>query len=224
MDNIRKHLTGNKLVDISRYGKYLFLKINDGYFLVWHFGMTGEVSYYKKEEPDHIAMILKLENGYNLSAISVRKLGLIDIVKEKSEIIKRKNLGPDANSTSKDEFIKIIQKSGGYIKTFLMDQSNVCGLGNVYTDEILYQAKLHPKQKINKISDEEMEELYEIMKDVLKNAIKNDAKREKMPNYYLIERRDPSQNCGICSGRIEKIKVGGRSTYFCGKHQKLKGD
>jgi len=222
---LRRHLSGNRFTGTSRHGKYLFLKISDGYNLVLHFGMTGDLCYYKKEKPDHIALDIELSNGYSFSVISVRKLGEIDIVKDKEDFIEDKGLGPDALSVSKNKFVEIMEKNKGMIKTKLMDQSKVAGLGNIYTDEILFQTGIHPEKK--DIDKKEYGKLYNAMKNILKIAIDKKGEREKFPKDYLIPRRVPisrnkkdADKCPKCSGKIKNKKVGGRSTYYCAKHQK----
>ncbi|MBD3338931.1 MAG: formamidopyrimidine-DNA glycosylase [Candidatus Lokiarchaeota archaeon] len=224
---LRKHLNGNKFTGTSRHGKYLFMKINDGYLLALHFGMTGEISYYKKEKPKHIVLEMEVGDKYNFAVISIRKLGEIDITDNLKKFLKNKNLGKDALSINKKQFLKLTEKSKGSIKTFLMDQSKIAGIGNIYTDEILFQLGIHPKKKVEDLEEKELEKLFEKMKNVLKEAIKHSAIREKMPRNYLIKKRadlahnkEKADKCPKCGGKIKNITVGGRSAYFCSKHQK----
>ncbi len=100
-----------------------------------------------------------------------------------------------------------------------MDQSNIAGIGNIYTDEILYLAKIYPKAKINEIEDK-LDLIYDNMKIILNKAIENDASIDLYPNYYLAKARKENSECRICGGLIKRTKVNGRSTYFCKKHQK----
>lgn len=217
---LRKHLLNNKLVSTGRHGKYLFLKISDGYFLVVHFGMTGSLSYYENEKPEHPALILELSNNHNFSINSVRKFGEINITESKREYIKNKGLGPDALSLKQDEFMSIIKKHKGMIKTFLMNQHLIAGIGNVYADEILFQSRIHPETNINELKVNDYENIYSKTMSILKTAVKNNADPEKMPSNYLLRIRKKNNKCPLCLGRIQKISVGGRPTYYCSKHQK----
>ncbi|MBD3248444.1 hypothetical protein GF336_00175, partial [Candidatus Woesearchaeota archaeon] len=120
---LRRHLSGNKLTRAKRHGKYLFLKISDGYYLVLHFGMTGDLAYQKKDEPEHTALEMELSNGYKFAVISIRKLGEIDIAKSIDKFIEEKELGADALSINKKELVELAEDSRGAVKNFLMDQS-----------------------------------------------------------------------------------------------------
>ena len=217
---LHRHLGGNKFVGTDRIGKYLLLEISDGYFLVLHFGMTGDISYYQKKKPEYIVLKLLLSNNRILAVTSKRKLGSISIVKSKKELKKDKNLGPDFLSLSKQDFVEIMEKSRGYVKTKLMDQSKISGIGNIYSDEALYSTGLYPKKKIETISQENIRKLYSNLLRVIRVAIRNGADPKKMPSSYLLNHRKPGEKCGKCGGEITKIKVGGRSSYFCKKHQK----
>jgi formamidopyrimidine-DNA glycosylase len=216
---LTKNLKGSRFVSTARYGKYLFLETEDGCNLVLHFGMTGSLCYYQNEDPEHSPLIIDFENGSSLAYINVRKLGKIYLTREVGELVRKKNLGPDAWWVSEGEFLARMRKKRGQIKSALMDQSLFAGLGNVYTDEILYQAKIHPKSEIPE-QREKLICMYKTMKKVLKTAIKCGGQSRKFPKYYLIRHREEGGECGICGGRIEKTKVGGRSSCFCGKHQK----
>lgn len=220
-DDIGRNLVGNSFKSAGRIGKYLFLKINTGMSLVLHFGMTGYLKYYwgKDSEPDYSPLIIKFDNGYNLAYINIRKLGRVLITDDVEDFSKKKELGPDAMSLDEDEFVKILQKSRGYLKTTLMNQKKIAGLGNVYTDEILYQMGLSPKMKMEDVKNGDIEEIYKKMNKVLTTAINRRANPEEFPENYLIRRRSPGSECGICDGKIGRITVGGRSTYFCEKHQ-----
>jgi formamidopyrimidine-DNA glycosylase len=177
-------LEGESFEKALRYGKYCLLEATSERVLVLHFGMSGDVKYYKKGDPDpeHSAMVFSFQEGHKLAVISVRKRWRI--------------------------------------KSALMDQTTISGIGNMYSDEILYHAGIKPDKKVNDFGKKDLETVYEKMISVLKTAIENGADSEKMPENYLIRRREAGAICGICGGKIENIKIAGRSAYFCSKHQK----
>lgn len=214
-------LEGESFEDTDRRGKYLFLASGGGPCLGLHFGMTGKVEYYREgeEDPDHSLAVFRLGNDHRLSVISVRKLGKIYVRGKKEDLIEEKDLGPDALSLDQDQFLDILDGKRGMIKSALMDQSTIAGIGNIYSDEILYQVGLGPRRKIKEIDDGERKALYEKMKDVLRTAVEAKVDPERMPRDYLIRRREPGAGCGKDSGEIRKIKVNGRSAYYCPEHQ-----
>jgi len=212
-----KSLTGHRFTDTSRKGKLCFLKSGNNKWLVLHFGMTGDVKAYKKKEkePDYAAATFILKGKNNVSIISKRKLGKIELCDSPEAYAEKNKIGVDALECTKKHFMDLLQKKKGNIKSALMDQSLISGLGNVYTDEILYQSGIHPKQKVEKLEDKELKRLHSKMRSVLSQAIKKEAQPDKFPPRFLIPHRDKNESCPGCKGKVKKITVSGRSTYFC---------
>lgn len=219
---LKNSLEGHSFDHTSRVGKYLFAQIKSNGFLVLHFGMTGEMKYFKKEEekPDYIQLLVSFTNGYYLAYVNKRKLGKIDLAECIDDFCKNNNIGPDAGSVPGDTFIEIFSKSRAMIKSSLMDQSQISGLGNIYTDEILYQSQIHPETGCGDLGEDELNRIYTVMHRVLDTAIRNDADPAKLPQDYLLPNRAEGNKCPKCKGKIKKIRVGGRSTYYCESCQK----
>lgn len=216
-------LKGEEFKKTSRIGKYLFLQTTGNHVLVLHFGMTGELEYYKNQDPSKYAkLIFHFDNGYQLAYSCKRKLGKIYLSESIEDFKNDHSLGRDALDLEEKEFLELLDQKSGSIKGALTDQHFIAGIGNVYSDEMLYQCKIHPKTKVEKLSDSERKELYRQMKKVLETAIENEGERSEFPSDYLISHRKEGEKCPKCSGKIEKIKVSGRSTYFCPKCQKEK--
>lgn len=217
-----KKLKGRKFEDVSRQGKYCFLRISDGRFLVLHFGMTGDVEYYKdKKDPDKGQVIFTFSDGHKFAFINVRKLGKVYLKNSKEDFVEKKGIGPDSSSLSKKEFSEIMDSKRGSIKGALMDQKSLSGIGNIYGDEILYQAGIRPDRKMKDIGEKEISEIHKQTMAVFKAAIKAKARPEGMPKDYLLRgRREEGAKCGKDNGRIKRIKINGRSSYYCPKHQK----
>lgn len=213
-------LKGKKFTDTARRGKYCFLKMSSSGFLVMHFGMTGDVEYYRGEDPEHSAIIFEFSDGHKFAYTNVRKFGKISVVKSRKQLIEEKELGPDAGRVSEEEFVKIMQSKKGTIKTALMDQQAISGIGNIYSDEIAYQNNILPDKKLEKIDEKKLKSIHKSMKRIFKTVIKNKGNRDKIPQKYLLTRRKAGAECGICSGKIKRKKIGGRSAYYCPKHQK----
>lgn len=218
VDNIMKtsldDFTHNKLISTQRWGKNCFVEFDNYKWLVMHFGMTGDINYFKDTEPGYSALLLFFDENVNLSYISKRKLGKIDVCESPESYAKSNDLGPDALSISKKTFLEYFKNKRGYIKSTLMDQTFISGIGNVYSDEILYHARIHPKTKVENLDEKKQETLYKTMYYVLKTAIDAGAEPSSFPDNFIIPQRKKGGKCP-CNGEITKIKVAGRSGYYC---------
>lgn len=220
-------LKGRTLESLRRHGKYLFADMDNGKHLVFHFGMTGFFKYYKDEsnKSDHARVIFDFVNGYHLAFDNQRMLGEIRVVKDADKFIEKENLGPDPYSKDFDlkTFREIMNNKRGSVKSALMNQKTLAGIGNVYSDEILFQAGIDPRSDVKKLSSQDLKTIYESMQYVFKKAIDAKAMREKMPNDFLTRHRNEGESCPKGSGKIRKYKFHGqRGAYYCPKHQKRK--
>jgi formamidopyrimidine-DNA glycosylase len=221
---LERALKGNKFKSTRRHGKYLFVNLSSGKFLLMHFGMTGALKYFKdeNEEPEHTRLLISFKNGYYLAYDNQRKLGKLDIIKNVADYIKKNNLGMDALDPDFN-FQKFKESTKGkraMIKSFLMNQKIVAGIGNIYSDEILFQAKIYPKTRINTLSEKELKKLFKIIKDVMKRSIDKRANPDKLPDSFIIPHRNKGDKCPVCGKEIDKITVSGRSAYYCPRCQK----
>lgn len=221
--DFEKALKGSSISEVKRLGKYLFLQCDKAKWLVFHFGMTGKLEYYgNQESPEYSHLILSFEDDYSLAFICRRKLGKIYLTESVEKFQEEHDLGKDAFEFSSKEFQELLSRKKGSIKAVLTDQHEISGIGNVYSDEMLFQARIHPKTKTEKLTQKEIGELYNQMESVLRLAIKIGGKRSEFPKSYLIDHRKDGEDCPDCEGKIEKISVSGRSTYFCPSCQHLK--
>lgn len=214
--NFEKALKGNKFEKTERLGKYLFLKCGKDSWLGLHFGMTGKLEYYQNQEPPKYSnMILTFEDDYMLAYVCRRKLGKIYLTESVEKFKEEHDLAKDALDFSEQDFLELLEQKRGSIKAALTDQHAIAGIGNVYSDEMLYQVGIHPKTKTDKLTEKEKKDLFKQINKVLGTAIKIGGKRAKFPSDYLIKNRKEGADCPNCKGKVEKIKVSGRSTYFC---------
>jgi formamidopyrimidine-DNA glycosylase len=212
----KKSLLGKRFLSTKRHGKYLFIKVNS-LFLILHFGMSGEVVYYDglEEEPLHSRILFEFTNGNFLSYISQRMFGRGDLTKNIEDYISKKKLGPDAYDMDFEEFKRSLYKRTALAKSALMNQEIIAGIGNIYSDEILFQAKIHPKTKINKISDTKLRELFEIIKSILKVGIEKKGELTTYPDDFLIPHRKKEDKCPHCGVPIERYEISQRHGFFC---------
>lgn len=215
----KKNLSGNVFESCSNYGKYLFLHTSGGHDLVMHFGMTGSPVYFKNEDrkPDYPRAIFHFENGFKLAFDCARMLGNLELIEDKEAFIKEKDLGPDISSDDFNfkSFHKLMQKRRGMIKSSLIDQHLMAGIGNEQSDEILFQTGIHPKTKVQDLSESDLQVIYDKMELVVSTRVECLDHDQKMPDDFLLNHRDEGEECPVCGGNIEKITVGGRSGYFC---------
>lgn len=220
-----RQMKGRQISEGHRHGKYLFAELDDGTALVLHFGMTGYLVYGKPDQgpPDYACLTLHFQNNRNLYYISKRKLGTITHTPDRKAYVQEKGLGPDARSIDADSFVAILQAGRGAIKARLMDQSRLAGLGNVYSDEVLFQAGLHPRTPVEKLDADSLRRLYRTMCEVIDTAIKAGAQPERMPAAFLLPQREEGASCPHCGGKVKKFKVSGRSGYLCPQCQPAPG-
>ncbi len=212
-----KELKNSSFRSVKRVGKYLFLQYTKERYLVLHFGMTGFVYVFKGENPfaNHTRALFSFKEK-KLAYVSQRMLGFISITDSIEEYTKK--LGPDALKISKSEFCELFSR--GTLKSILMNQRKLSGIGNVYCDEILFQGRFSPNKQANSLSNEEIGHLYMSMKRVLKRAIEAKANRSHMPASWLIHARRKGEPCPRCKTPIRQIKSAERSTYYCPKCQR----
>jgi len=217
---LRSSLTGRRFAAARRHGKVLFLKVDDSW-LTLHFGMTGQLKFYTKpdEEPPYARFILSFEKNARLAYDDQRMFGRIGWTQDLHRFLEKKQLGPDALTLPENQFIERLRASRKNLKAFLMDQSEVAGIGNLYSDEIMYQAGLHPLTATSKLNEPAAQQVYESMRKVLETAIET-GEREKLPDSYLTRHRTPDGRCPRCDRPLKIQSVGGRHMYFCPFDQK----
>jgi formamidopyrimidine-DNA glycosylase len=218
---LRRSLLNKKFESSIRHGKYLFISLNPKY-LVLHFGMTGDLEYYDKQddEPKFSKVIFYFKNDYNLAYISTRMFGRVTIVNSIEEFINFKKLGPDAFKMSLEDFTEALNRRSAILKNALLNQSFIAGVGNIYSDEILFRTRVNPLTKIDELSETKKQELYENIKYVLKFGIEHKGDLSRYPKSFLIPHRKKDEKCPICNTTIEDFEVSGRHGFFCPNCQK----
>ncbi|MBY8991942.1 MAG: Fpg/Nei family DNA glycosylase [Candidatus Lokiarchaeota archaeon] len=218
---LKKSLINKKFESSIRHGKYLFIFLNPEY-LVLHFGMTGDLEYYSKkdEEPRFSKVIFYFKNDFNLAYISTRMFGRVSIVNSVEEFVNLKKLGPDAFKMSLEDFAEALNRRTAILKNALLNQSFIAGVGNIYSDEIMFRTKLHPRTKIDGLSETKKQELYENIKYVLKFGIEHKGDLSTYPKSFLIPHRKKDEMCPICNTKIEDFELSGRHGFFCPNCQK----
>lgn len=216
-------LKGRALTNTRRHGKFMAAIAEGGGCLVLHYGMTGFPRYFKRgdKEPGHVRLRLDFENGASLAYDCSRKLGQVLWERNFNNLVRRKGLGPDALRLDYEGFHDLMKGRKGSVKTALMRQEVMAGVGNVYSDEILFQARMHPKTPLPHLDDSALRKLHETMHTVLQTAIDKGAQPDALsPDWLLYAKSQGREHCPVCAGSIEKLNVGGRNAHYCPACQK----
>jgi formamidopyrimidine-DNA glycosylase len=214
---IRRHLLDHQFSTTHRHGKHLFARVDDEGWLMLHFGMTGDVFIGAEDdtEPEYTKMRLDFDDRGFLAYVNMRKLGHIDWTDDVDDYVEEQDLGPDALEIDWETFRGRVGGRRGMLKTALMDQSVMAGLGNVYSDELLFQTGFHPEHEVQELDESELRSLFDTMKRILPIITDAFPNLEELPGEYLVAHRDEEDECPRCGGPIRREKVGGRSAYFC---------
>jgi len=223
-DKLHRTLVDNYLRSTYRVGKYLFVKTDSPQadWLVLHFGMTGFVRYFKDKRKigPHDRLIIVFSNGFNLAYVCQRLLGRVRMVSSVESFIHESRLGPDALRVDLYDFERILMRSKANIKSTLMNQKRIAGIGNIYSDEILFQSNVHPQTQSSSLNHKQIEKVYSNMRKVLQRAIERHGLPHQLPPSYLLPHRQKGQSCPRCDSVFMTIKVSGRTAYFCPNCQK----
>jgi formamidopyrimidine-DNA glycosylase len=249
---VKNSVIKEKILDVERRGKNILIKLTHEKTLLVHQKMTGHLMYGKwekrkgkwqsilpgpmRDDPENrfIHFLVFLSNGYQLALCDMRKFAKVIVLKTEKLREEMKKIGPEPldKSFNFKKFKEILADKNGKIKSILMDQSLIAGIGNIYSDEILWLSGIHPLKTVSDLKDAELKKIYNAIKPVLNKAIKargssyidyRDAEGEKgnyqtMQNAYGLKGEKCKKRDG---GIIQKIKAGGRSACFCPVHQKL---
>ena len=250
-EQFKKRIKGKRIEKVWRRGKNILIDLSDNKTLLIHQKLTGHLllGKWKKEKGKWISetkgplsedpmnkflhLIFFLDNKEMLALSDLRKFAKVELV-EKKEIKKElSSLGPEPLSKdfTFEKFQEVLRGKKGKIKQVLMNQEVLAGIGNIYSDEILWQAKIHPLREAKGLKKEELRKIYKAMREILAQAIRlggesiSDFRRpsgekggfDKMRKVY----RRQGERCFRCKTPIKRIKIGGRSAHFCPRCQVL---
>lgn len=236
IDNLST-LIDEKIISLTRRNKYIIIETTNLWFII-HLGMTGQLIFsQEKKNHKHIHAYLKFNNNFYLFYKDHRRFGLLKIFSKKDypyflEIPLLKDLGiePLNKNFHLIDFQSFHHKKMT-VKSFLMNSHFICGIGNIYANEILFLSSVHPLSIVNKIPDSYYEDIYKNIIIVLNKAINlggssisdfihiNESKGQ-MQNFYYVYGKN-NEKCKICKFNISSIKQNGRTSFFCPNCQKL---
>lgn len=226
---------GRSFEQIRRHGKYLFFLLSGRTVMALHLRMTGQFLFVGCEQPPdkhtHLELILA-EGQYKVIFRDVRKFGRLKLLEGSIErFLREKRLGTDALLISTEELYKRFQETSRGIKATLLDQTKIAGLGNIYTDEILFRESLSPLRKARSLSTEAVASLRRSLHSVLRSAIRrkgttisdyvdSTGRRGSYQDSLLVYAR-AGKPCRRCGTTLMRSLVAGRGTYTCPSCQRL---
>jgi formamidopyrimidine-DNA glycosylase len=232
-DLLSARIGGRKVIDIGRRGKYLLMRLDSGPTLIIHLRMTGQLAVVTEDNPllrgPHLRAVFDLADGRRLTFTDARKFGRIWLVDEIEQVVGK--LGPEPLGWTFTAETLSVQLSGRRtaIKALLLDQSIVAGVGNIYADEALFLAGIHPLRPASSLTRDEVARLCDAIRAVLHESI--EARGTLLRDYRTPYGQDGAfqnrlrvyqqtgQPCTRCGAPIERIRVTQRGTHFCPRCQ-----
>jgi formamidopyrimidine-DNA glycosylase len=234
---IEEHLPGSRIRGVRRYGKFLVLELEPSngsarnYSLLIHLGMTGQIVTCPPEArvAPHTHAFFALDDGREVRYTDIRRFGRMRILADGPQAAILGRLGPDPLEATEEEFRAKLRGRRARIKALLLDQHFLRGMGNIYTDESLWRARIHPMRLGANLKDEELRRLYRAMRTVLAEAIRfrgssvsdyvdSEGRRGEFQRRHRVYQRQ-GKKCFRCGALIRRAIVAGRSSYFCPRCQ-----
>ena len=219
---LARRLKGRRFENSHRHGKHLFVRADDELWLRLHFGMTGSLEYLNHDEvaPKTARVIFRFANKCRLAFDDQRKFGEIELIEDMDEFLQARGLGPDALGISLSQFKAILGKHRGAVKAILLTQQLIAGIGNLYADEILFRARMHPATDAARLSDKDLARMFRAMRYVLEKAIALKTDFNRLPKSWLLTHRGKRGRCPRCGRVLKSATIGGRTSWFCSHCQK----
>lgn len=235
---LERDVPGSRIGPVRRHGKFLVLELDragdsaDKLSLLVHLGMTGQLVVYPAEAParPHTHVFFALDDGRELRYTDIRRFGRMSVLPASEEAQILGPLGLDPLEASEKEFAAAIHARKAHIKALLLDQTVLRGMGNIYTDESLWRAKIHPRRLGANLTPKELRGIHRAVQDVLNEAIR--SRGSSISDYvdsageqgeFQLKHRAydrEGKKCFRCGTSIRRIIVAGRSSYFCPRCQR----
>ncbi len=235
VDTLKKLLPENTFTDIKRIGKWLLFELKD-YYLLSHLRMEGKYFLKSKNDPKekHEHIIITFDDNTDLRYHDTRKFGRMILTKKEDlmniEAIKKQGLEPNDPKLTKEYLYEKLHKKTLPIKTLLLDQTIISGLGNIYANETLFTAKINPHQKGKEITIQQCEDIINAANKIIKQAIEDGGTTirsytsslgvtGRFQNHLNVHGKE-GELCQVCHNKIIKEILNGRGTYYCPTCQK----
>lgn len=225
----REQIKGQRIKEVTRRAKYFILRLSD-FDLLIHLRMSGDllIKNSTTEPETHDRLIIKLSGSKLLVFNDTRKFGRVWLTADPQEVLGKLGPEPFGREFTPQWLYAALQRKHRQLKPLLLDQTFLAGLGNIYTDEALHIAKLHPMGMSDSVSEEQAQALHEAIRKVLKEGIKRNGasidwvyRGGEFQNYFRVYDRE-GEPCSVCGTPIQRLVVGQRGTHICPKCQVMR--
>ncbi|MBI1886498.1 MAG: bifunctional DNA-formamidopyrimidine glycosylase/DNA-(apurinic or apyrimidinic site) lyase [Chloroflexi bacterium] len=226
-DDLCRGLAGQRIEGVGRRGKYLLFALADGRTWVVHLRMTGVLVYRPQGcgGGRFLRASFRLDNGASLCFADLRKMGRMWLVDDPAQVVGKLGPEPLSEGFTAADLGRLLARRSAPVKAVLLDQGAIAGIGNIYADEALFEARVHPRRPASSLSGEEVRRLHKAVGLTLVRAMGDrgssfdhyvDARGEKGSHHLNVKVfRRTDEACFECGSLIQRIKVAGRSTHFC---------
>jgi formamidopyrimidine-DNA glycosylase len=236
---IAERLPGTRIANVTRMGKFICIGLQEGkstaglgastlpFYLIIHLGMTGRLTVAHPDEPvvPHTHVFFLLDDGRELRYTDIRRFGRMILIPESKFADFKGQLGKEPLEIGAEEFCRDIGSRHARVKALLLDQSVLCGIGNIYADESLFRARLHPARIAENLTREQLLALHRAIRRVLEEAIRfrgstisdyfdTEGKRGQFQLWHRVYKRT-GKPCFRCKAILRRAIVAGRSSHFC---------
>ena len=228
----QQRLIGKTIIDARRRGKFLHFPLSEGH-LIGHLRMSGDMHMEKRRDENgntlpadpYDRVIMNFKSPWRLTFNNIRKFGRMWFVHEPEMVFRKLGPEPLSNEFTQEMLCERLQAYNRQIKPLLMDQSFIAGMGNIYTDESLFRAKIHPLRKSDSLTKDETSTLHKAIQNTLNEGIQQFGasvdwvyKGGEFQNYFNVYQRK-GEPCPVCGTPIVKTTIGQRGTHFCPRCQ-----
>jgi len=240
LKRFKKIAGGAEIKNVRRRGKLILIELANGYILIIHLKLSGQLIYQSRTKTNpalgkHTHLVYYFTDKSRLLHNDLRQFGFVKLISKSdlNKFLEKEKLGPEPldKKFNLQVFRKLLaRRRKSKIKTLLMDQSFVVGIGNIYANEILFFARVLPVRTVDSLKPDEVKKIYKGIKKILLLAIKKrgtsdrdyldaSGQKGKFKSLLKVYGRE-GEPCLICKRKIKRIKMGGRSSFFCDKCQK----
>jgi formamidopyrimidine-DNA glycosylase len=221
---LNERLRGQRIEGLGRRAKYLLFELSGGDTLLVHLKMSGDLRVCAAQEPldRHDRVVFDLDDGSQLRFNDLRKFGRVIVLPDPAEVLGPLGPEPLGRWFGASDFLALFKRRSGRIKPLLMDQTFIAGIGNIYSDEALFEAHIHPLRGADALSDTEKRRLYHAIRQVLTVAIEHQGSTLRDATYpdgryqdHFLVYGQYGQPCARCGSTVDRVKMGQRYAHFC---------
>jgi formamidopyrimidine-DNA glycosylase len=226
-----RQLIGQKILGLSRRGKYIFVHLSNGSSLVVHLRMTGSLLWNPRNAEPFTRAEFCLDKGGRLVFTDIRRFGTLSLLEDTCKIVDRLGIDPLSPSFTPQALLKLLSTRRTPVKAVLLEQKLIAGIGNMYADEAIFAARIHPAKPAQSLSAGEVKKLHRAIREVLEKAIRNkgasvrnyrcpDGQAGRAHEEFCVAHRG-GEPCPRCGTAIARTVIRQRGTYYCPKCQHI---